>query len=234
MLRISISFPSGSGKTLELDELSKVKDLKLLAHRSFGRGFLKFVPAKGHVLTNPADSLQAAGIQDGEHLTAVAQDGKLIAANKAFALWCCGGNSVVTWGNPHSGGSCSAILAGQSKTRLDSSFVLLLPARYHSGHGQLLTAAQRSLEQFESIQIHSKFKSSFQAISNPISSAFHKRHNPALFSCCNSWKVACEEHRHKQAQKTQQTFTNHLFPENKTDPWEWVPEVVCTPHCDDS
>lgn len=133
MLRISISFPSGSGKTLELDELSKVKDLKLLAQRSFGRGFLKFVPAKGHVLTNPADSLQAAGIQDGEHLTAVAQDGKLIAANKAFALWCCGGNSVVTWGNPHSGGSCSAILAGQSKTRLDSSLILLLPARNHSG-----------------------------------------------------------------------------------------------------
>ena len=115
-----------------------------------------------------------------------------------------------------------------------SSLILFWPARNHSGHGQLLTAVQRSLEQFESIQIHSKFKSNFQTISNPISSAFHKRHNPVLFSCCNSWKVSCEEHRHKQAQKAQQTFTNHLFPKNKTDPWEWVPEVVCTPHCDDS
>ena len=66
MLRVVVSFPSGSGQTLSLPELSKVGDLKILAQRSLGQGFLKLVTLEGHVLTNPQESLQDAGVQDGE------------------------------------------------------------------------------------------------------------------------------------------------------------------------
>eukprot|EP00435_Cladocopium_sp_Y103_P061451 s1007_g23.t1 len=109
MLHVNISFPSGSGETLLLPEHSKVADLKLLAQKTFKRGFLKLVTVEGHVLTNLTDSLQAAGVQDGDRLTAVAQRANLSATDEAFALWCCGGNKVVTWGDRFCGGDCSAV-----------------------------------------------------------------------------------------------------------------------------
>ena len=109
MLQISISFPSGSGETLRLPEHSKVGDLKLLAQKAFRRAFLKLVTIEGHVLTNLMDSLQAAGVHDGDRITAVAQRASLHATDEAFALWCCGGNRVVTWGGPSYGGDCSAV-----------------------------------------------------------------------------------------------------------------------------
>ena len=109
MLRVKVSFPSGSGETLVLPEHSKVGNLKLLAQRSLGQAFLKLITDEGHVLTNPEDSLQAAGVQDGENLTAVAQQVQVAASDAAFALWCCGGNRVVTWGDPYRGGDCSAV-----------------------------------------------------------------------------------------------------------------------------
>jgi hypothetical protein len=83
--------------------------LKLLAQKTFKKGFLKLVTADGHVLTNLADSLQTAGVQDGEHLTAVVQEAKVAATDSAFAMWCCGGNRLVTWGHPRIGGDCSAV-----------------------------------------------------------------------------------------------------------------------------
>eukprot|EP00435_Cladocopium_sp_Y103_P041643 s1343_g11.t1 len=88
---------------------SKVRDLKLLAQRSLGQGFLKLVTKEGHVLASPGDSLQAAGVQDGDHLTAVAQQVEVAACRGAFALWCHGGNGVVTWGDPCYGGDGSAV-----------------------------------------------------------------------------------------------------------------------------
>ena len=54
------------------------------------------------------DSLQAAGVQDGDRLTAVARRASLSATIEAFALRCCVGNKVVTWGDPRHGGDCSA------------------------------------------------------------------------------------------------------------------------------
>ena len=109
MLRIHVSFPSGSGETLLLPEHSKVGDLKLLAQKTFRQGFLKLVSADGRVLTNLTDSLQTAGVQDGEHLTAVVQQTKLAASTKAFALWCRGGSRMLTWGDPNFGGDCSTV-----------------------------------------------------------------------------------------------------------------------------
>ena len=100
MLRIHVTFPSGSGETLSLPEHSKVGDLKLLTQETFRKGFVKLVTVEGHVLTNLANSLQTAGVQDGEHLTAVVQEVKVAATDSAFAMWCCEGNQVVTWGHP--------------------------------------------------------------------------------------------------------------------------------------
>ena len=109
MLQVNVSFPSGSGETLQLPEHSKVGDLRLLAQKTFRKGFLKLVTFEGHVLTNPEELLQAAGVQDGENITAVAQRASLSATTEAFALWCCGGNRVITWGHADAGGDCSAI-----------------------------------------------------------------------------------------------------------------------------
>jgi len=109
MLRVHVSFPSGSGETLVLSELSKVGELKILAQKTFGKGFLKLVSADGLLLINLMDSLQAAGVHDGQRLTAVAQQAKVAASRRAFALWCCGGDQIVTWGNPCYGGDSSAV-----------------------------------------------------------------------------------------------------------------------------
>ena len=109
MLQVIVSFPSGSGETLSLPEHSKVGDLKIQAQKSFGKGFLKLVNVGGHVLTNLEDSLQAADVREGDHLTAVAQQVNISASARAFALWCSGGNMIVTWGDPHFGADCSSV-----------------------------------------------------------------------------------------------------------------------------
>ena len=69
------------------------------AQRSLRQGFLKLVTVEGHVLTNPQNHCKIAGVQDGEHLTAVAQHARATATGAAFAVWCCGGNRIITWGN---------------------------------------------------------------------------------------------------------------------------------------
>ena len=109
MLRVDVAFPSGSGDTLTLPDHSKVGDLKLLAQQTFGKGFLKLITVEGHVLTNLKESLQAAGVKDGERLTAVAQQVQVAASRRAFAVWCSGGNQVVSWGNHLFGGDCSVV-----------------------------------------------------------------------------------------------------------------------------
>ena len=100
MLQVNVSLPSGRHESFSLSESSKVGDLKGLAQKYFGQGFLKLVTANGSVLTDPIKSLHAAGIQDGDHLT-VAQPAKVKGARHAFAMWCCG-DGMVTWGNPAS------------------------------------------------------------------------------------------------------------------------------------
>ena len=80
-----------------------------MAQKTFGQGFLGLVTALGHVLNDPARSLQSAGIQDGDHITAVVHQAKLAATESAFALWCCGGDRLVTWGDRRCGGDSSAV-----------------------------------------------------------------------------------------------------------------------------
>jgi len=50
-------------------------------------------------------------VQEGEHLTvtAVAQQAKVAVFLTAFALWCSGGNQVMTWGNPLAASGCLSV-----------------------------------------------------------------------------------------------------------------------------
>ena len=49
------------------------------------------------------------GFVNGDQLTAVALQANLAASNGAFALWCSGGDSIVTWGKADHGGDSSAV-----------------------------------------------------------------------------------------------------------------------------
>ena len=108
MIRISIALPSGRSEAFTLPQSSKVGDLRILAQKSFQRGFLRLVDAD-HYMMNPAVSLQLAGLADGDNLTAIVTEPKVAATAGAFALFCSGGNQVVTWGDPNYGGDSSEV-----------------------------------------------------------------------------------------------------------------------------
>ena len=104
MLQVTVALPSGYSEKFSIAQSSKVGDLRVLAQKSFQRGFLRLVAADHHAL-DPTVSLQAAGLEDGDHLTAVVLEAKLAATGRTFALFCSGGDRVVTWGLEVGGGS---------------------------------------------------------------------------------------------------------------------------------
>ena len=106
MLQVTVALPSGCSEMFSIAQSSKVGDLKLLAQKCFQCGFLRLVAGDHHVL-DPAVSLQAAGLEDGDHLTAIVLQAKLAATEAFFALFCSGGDRVVTWGMPNFGGDSS-------------------------------------------------------------------------------------------------------------------------------
>ena len=108
MIQISIALPSGRSEAFTLPPSSKVGDLRILAQKSFQRGFLRLVDAD-HGMVDPAVSLQSAGLEDGDNLTAIVIHPKVAATARAFALFCSGGNQVVTWGHPGYGGDSSEV-----------------------------------------------------------------------------------------------------------------------------
>ena len=108
MLQITVALPSGCSEKLSIPQSSKVEDLRLLAQKTFQRGFLRLVAADHHSL-DPTVSLQAAGLESSNHLTAIVLEAKLAATSTAFALYYSGGDRVVTWGKPDSGGDSSEV-----------------------------------------------------------------------------------------------------------------------------
>ena len=111
MIQISIALPSGRSEAFTLPQSSKVGDLRILAQKSFQRGFLRLVDAD-HGMVDPAASLQSAGLEDGDNLTAIVIHPKIAATARALALFCSGGNRVVTWGDPGFGGDIQDQLKG--------------------------------------------------------------------------------------------------------------------------
>ena len=82
--------------------------MRVLVQKSFRRGFLRLVAAD-HSVVDPTKSLQDAGLEDGDHLTAIAIEAKVAATRSAFALFCPGGDRVATWGAPSFGGDSSEV-----------------------------------------------------------------------------------------------------------------------------
>ena len=102
-MKFDVSLPSGRRETVAVLRIGTVADLKAAAQESLGRRFLRLAAPHGRLL-DPAESLRLSGLQDGESLTAVAQQPKLAATWFAFALWCIGADRVITWGDQDKGG----------------------------------------------------------------------------------------------------------------------------------
>ena len=93
MLRVNVGLLSGRTEVLEVERALNVRDLKVLAQNSFQRAFLKLVTAGGRPLVDLDESLEAAGIQDKDLVTAVPLQAQLAANDRAFA-------PVVSWRRP--------------------------------------------------------------------------------------------------------------------------------------
>ena len=109
MLQINVTLPNGHHELLRVPQSSTVGDLKIAAQQGFGQNFLRLITAKPRALVDLEESLVAAGLEDGDYLSAVILQPQLAATAGAFALWCCGGNTVITWGNADLGGDSSAV-----------------------------------------------------------------------------------------------------------------------------
>ena len=66
------NLPSGRHETLLIPEPFNVEDLRILAKKAFGQGFLKLVTGQGDILQDPRRSLTMVGAPEGDHLTAIA------------------------------------------------------------------------------------------------------------------------------------------------------------------
>ena len=110
MLQVTVSLPSGRSESLSIPLSFKVGDLRVPVQKSLQQGFLTLVTAGGYALTDPTESVQGA-IEEGDNLTAIAREAKAAATDRAFALWCSGGDRIITWGHPHYGGDSSEIQA---------------------------------------------------------------------------------------------------------------------------
>ena len=85
------------------------QDLRMAAQRAFGQKHIRLVTGEKGVLVNPEETLEETGIKDGECLTAVVLKPQLAATQHAYALWCHGDSTIVTWGDAARGGDSSAV-----------------------------------------------------------------------------------------------------------------------------
>ena len=106
---MTVALPSGHSACISILHSSKVGRLKALVQESFQQYRITLVNAAGRRLIDLEEPLQTAGIQDEDQLTVVVGQAQLAATSNAFALWDCGSNRVITWGNALSGGDSSAV-----------------------------------------------------------------------------------------------------------------------------
>ena len=94
---------SGAHATVTLPHDATVDQLRQKAQKQLGKVVGKLVAASGTVLKGP-HVLAQTGIQDGDTITAIAQEAGVVAAEFAFASLRPDG-SVVTWGIDSCGGN---------------------------------------------------------------------------------------------------------------------------------
>ena len=109
MIQINVALPNGHAELLTLPPSSKVQDVRTKAQQAFGKKYLKLITAKNQALVNFEQTLEEAEIEHGEYLTAVVLQPQLAATRSAFALWCHGDRTIVTWGSALFGGDSSAV-----------------------------------------------------------------------------------------------------------------------------
>ena len=110
-LNLNVTLPNGHHEVLSVPQFCTVLDLKIAVQRVFGQKFLRIVADTNRVLVDSEESVEEAGLKDGDCLTAVVLQPQLAATGVAFALWCFGGHKIVTWGFPPSGGDSSKVQA---------------------------------------------------------------------------------------------------------------------------
>lgn len=86
MLRIHVALPSGRHDVFAVHLSSSIGDLALAAQQSLGESFLRLVTPEGRLL-DPTESLESAGLQDNDHLTAIVQQVAVAATDRAFLLY---------------------------------------------------------------------------------------------------------------------------------------------------
>ena len=109
MFKIDVALPNGHAELLTLLHSSTVQDLRTEAEQAFGKKYLRLITAKNRVLADPDKTLEETEIEDGECLTALVLQPQLAATGGAFALWCHGYSTILTWGHAPHGSDCSAV-----------------------------------------------------------------------------------------------------------------------------
>ncbi|CAJ1431522.1 unnamed protein product [Effrenium voratum] len=107
-IQIAVSLPSGRSTDISICDTSRILDLRDAAQKALGERFLRLSSSDGQLLDTER-SLNEAGLRDGDSVGAVRQLPQIVATKRAFALFCCGGNRVVTWGDPGAGGDTNEV-----------------------------------------------------------------------------------------------------------------------------
>ena len=167
MFQVTVVSASGRSESISLPQFSNVGDLKILAQQSFQQGFLRLVTADGRILGNLSQSLADAQLENQDCLTAVARQATMAATQKkmrheagAFALWCCGGSRIVTWGNPYGGNSSAVqdqLRNAQQVQGTEGAFAVILANGAvvtwgHQNYGGNSSAVQDQLRNVQQVQ----------------------------------------------------------------------------------
>lgn len=107
-IQLTLALPSGRGENVTVPSTASVVDLKRAAQEVLGYQFLKLITADGNVL-RASSSLESVGLRDGDAVTVILQQPNIAASLGAFALWCNGGDRVITWGQDIYGGDVSEV-----------------------------------------------------------------------------------------------------------------------------
>jgi hypothetical protein len=84
---VQVSLPSGRCEDVSVATSGTVCEVKVAAQEAFGQPFLKLAGADGRLL-NPRESLQVAGLKDGDCIAAIAQQPKIAATLSLCSVVC--------------------------------------------------------------------------------------------------------------------------------------------------
>ena len=93
-IEVEVMLPSGRSALIPVSPEFKVQDLKHLAQLVLGQKFLKLLGSDGQLL----DPMEPLKLEDGACITAIALSVQIASTKQFFALWCQGGDGVLSWG----------------------------------------------------------------------------------------------------------------------------------------